>query len=162
MFDGTTGNLHTPKAFEQSRSDANHSVSTNHEHYQFTDSASVPQRWCEHLNCCHCKQQFVKYRGEAFLTTLVPFLLSSKQTLVISVCYEEGKAMGITTSGVHECPQLLCNAEESDTRVWLHVVHSACNKKLLFSPDTGVYHIGCVLEFSGGNDIYVQLNFVFP
>ena len=54
--------------------------------------------------------------------------------------------MCITTSGVHECPQLLCNAEESDTRVWLHVVQSAGDKKLLFSPDTDVYHIG--LSFS--------------
>ena len=58
--------------------------------------------------------------------------------------------MCITTPGVHECPQLLCTAKESDTRVWLHVVHSAGNKKLLFSPDTEVYHIGHLLEFQGG------------
>ena len=66
--------------------------------------------------------------------------------------------MCITPSGVHECPQLLCTAKESDTRVWLHVVHSAGNKKLFFSPDTDVYHIGCLLEFQGGYDIYVQLS----
>ena len=66
--------------------------------------------------------------------------------------------MGITTSSMHESSQFLCNAEESDTRVWLHVVHNAGNKKLLFSPDTDVYHIGCLLEFQGGYDIYVQLS----
>ena len=43
VFDRPAGNLHTPpKAFEQSRRDDKHSVSTDHEHYQFTDSASVP------------------------------------------------------------------------------------------------------------------------
>ena len=78
--------------------------------------------------------------------------------------------MCITTSDVRECPQLLCTAKESDTRVWLHVVHSAGNKKLLFSPDTEVYHIGHLLEFQGGYVIcdriwrkkvyfYVRLNY---
>jgi len=43
------------------------------------------------------------------------------------------------------CPLLTCDAEESDTRVWLHVVHSAGTRKLLFSPDTDVYHIGLFL-----------------
>ena len=51
VFDRPAGNLHTPKALEESRRDPKHSVSTNHEHYQFTDSASVPRRWREHLNC---------------------------------------------------------------------------------------------------------------
>ena len=76
MFDRPGGNLYTPKAFEQSWRDAKQSVSTDHEHYQFTDSASVPQRWREHLNCRLCKKQLVKYLGEALLT-LVPSLLSS-------------------------------------------------------------------------------------
>ena len=66
--------------------------------------------------------------------------------------------MGITTSDMHECSQLLCNAEESDTRLWQYVVHSAGNKKLFFSPDTDVYHIGRPLEFQKGYDIYVQLS----
>ena len=63
--------------------------------------------------------------------------------------------MCITTLGMHEFPQLFCNAEESDTRVWLHVVHSAGNKK-------HVYHIGRLLEVQGGYDIYVQMSSVFP
>ena len=64
--------------------------------------------------------------------------------------------MGITTPCVHGCPQLLCNTEESNTRLWLHVVHSVGNKKLFFSPDTDVYHIGRLLEFQGCYDMYVQ------
>ena len=38
--------------------------------------------------------------------------------------------------------QLTCNAEESDTRIWLHVINSAGKKKLVLSPDTDMYHIG--------------------
>ena len=57
-------------------------------------------------------------------------------------CYEGGKAMSISTSGVEECPTLECDAEESDTRVWLHVLRSSGHKKLLYSPNTDVYHIG--------------------
>ena len=87
-------------------------MSPDHEHYLFSNSASVPQRWREHLNCRHCKQQLVKYLGEALLT-LAPSLLSDEQKLVISGCYEGGKAMGITPSGVHEFPQLMCNAVAS-------------------------------------------------
>ena len=45
----------------------------------------------------------------------------------------------IMPSDVNACSTLMCNAEESDIRVWLHVVHSAGYTKLLCSPDTDVY-----------------------
>ena len=32
--------------------------------------------------------------------------------------------------------RLACNAEELDMRIWLHVIHSAGQKKLVLSPDT--------------------------
>ena len=66
--------------------------------------------------------------------------------------------MAITPSDVNACPMLVCNAEESDTRVWLHVVHSAGHKKLLFSPDTDVYHIGLTVISPSECDVYVQLS----
>ena len=53
---------------------------------------------------------------------------------------------------------LTSDAEESDTRVWLHVVHSAGTRKLLFSPDTDVYHIGLPLLNPYLYDVYVQLS----
>ncbi len=37
--------------------------------------------------------------------------------------------------------RLTSNAEESDTRIWLRVFHSAGTRKLVLSPDTDVYHI---------------------
>ena len=63
----------------------------------------------------------------------------------IAGCFEEGQAFSIEPSGVQECSQLTTHAEESDTKVWLHLVHDTGNRKLLFSPDTNVYHIGLPL-----------------
>ena len=34
------------------------------------------------------------------------------------------------------------NAEEVDTRIWLHASKSDAKKLLIFSPDTDTYHIG--------------------
>ena len=49
------------------------------------------------------------------------------------------------------------NAEEADTRVWLHVTHSAGNRKHIFSPDTDVYHIGLTNAFIASDDIIILL-----
>ena len=153
VFDSPEHNLRTPKAFEQSRRDAEHSVSPDHEHFQFTDVAAVPQKWTDHLNCRPCKRRLVVYLGEAVLT-LAPGLLSGEQKLVVAGCFEGGKALSITQSSVQVCPLLSCNAEESDTRVWLRVVHSVGTKKLLFSPDTDVYHVGLPLLNPDRYDVY--------
>ena len=42
----------------------------------------------------------------------------------------------------HVLPHLTCSAEEADMRIWLHCTHSIGTKKLVFSPDTDVFHIG--------------------
>ena len=76
---------------------------------------------------------------------MVPPVLRGDQRVVTAGCYDGGKAMSISALGVEECPSLVCDAEESDTRVWLHVLHSSGHKKLLYSPDTDVYHIGLTL-----------------
>ena len=52
---------------------------------------------------------------------------------------------------------LCTNADEADLRVWLHCVKAAGVRKLVFSPDTDVYHIG--LTIVGGLqecDVIVQ------
>ncbi len=43
VFDNPLNNLRTPKAFEHSRRDAEHSVTADHEHFQFINSAAVPR-----------------------------------------------------------------------------------------------------------------------
>ena len=74
VFDRPGQNPHTPKAFEHSRRDAEHSVSPGHEHFHFTDIAAVLQKWHDHLNCRQCKRQLVVYLGGAFLS-IAPELL---------------------------------------------------------------------------------------
>ena len=43
-------------------------------------------------------------------------------------------------------PVYICNAEETDTRIWLHCRQSECEKILVLSPDTDIYHIGLPLQ----------------
>ena len=156
VYDMPACNL-TPKAFEQGRRDTEHSVSSDHEHVAFTDVANVPQKWREYLHCRCCKRQLVLYLGQSFVH-VVPPVLHGDQRVVTAGCHEGGKAMSISTSGVEEGPTLECDAEESDTRVWLHVLCSSGHKKFLYSPDTDVYHIGLTLIDPCVQDVYVQLS----
>ncbi len=54
--------------------------------------------------------------------------------------------------------RLTSNAEESDTRIWLHVLHSAGTRKLVLSPDTDVYHIGLTIIAETQLDVVVRLS----
>ena len=157
LYDIPVSNFLTPKAFEQGRRDAEHSVSSDHEHVTFSYVTNVPQKWREYLHCRLCKQRLVVYLGQSFFY-MVPPVLRGDQRVVPAGCYDGGKAMSISALGVEECPSLVCDAEESDTRVWLHVLHSSGHKKLLYSPDTDVYHIGLTLIDPSVHDVYVQLS----
>ena len=55
-------------------------------------------------------------------------------------------------------PNLYCNAEESDTRIWLHTINSYGTKKLILSPGTDVYHIGLPVIAATDLDVLVQLS----
>ncbi len=54
-------------------------------------------------------------------------------------------------------PEYYSTIEETDLKIWLHCQNSYGTKKLLFSPDTDVYHIGLPL-ISSPQDVYVQLH----
>ena len=66
MFNSPGQSPCTPKGFEYSHRDAEHAVSPDHDHFHFTDTAAVPQKSRDYLNCCHYKRQLVGYLGEAF------------------------------------------------------------------------------------------------
>lgn len=53
---------------------------------------------------------------------------------------------------------LVSNAEESDYRIWLHVLNSAGIRKLVLSPDTDVYHVGMPLIQDTNLEVFIQLN----
>lgn len=43
-------------------------------------------------------------------------------------------------------PVYTCNAEEADTRVWLHATKTQHHRVLVISPDTDTYHIGITIQ----------------
>ena len=58
--------------------------------------------------------------------------------------------MYVSSNGIEKIAiEMTANAEETDTRIWMHVTKSHGTKKLVFSPDTDVYHIGLTLDQSG-------------
>ena len=71
---------------------------------------------------------------------LAPNILGSAQKFATNV---GETTQSVTATGkMLPCPMLWSNADEADLRVWLHCLHSPGINKLLFSPDTDVYHIG--------------------
>ena len=50
------------------------------------------------------------------------------------------------------------NAQESVTRIWLHVLRSAGVKKLVLSPDTDVYHLGLPVIAHTNLEVIVRLS----
>ena len=55
-------------------------------------------------------------------------------------------------------PVYSCNAEETDTMLWLHAKRTQCDKVLVLSPDTDVYMIGLPLQCTLDKDIIVQIS----
>ena len=84
-------------------------------------------------------------------------MLGSSQIFVSNV---GETAKSVTATGeILPCPMLWSNADEADLRVWLHCLHSRGTNKLLFSPDTDMYHIGLtILPVLHTGNIVVQLS----
>lgn len=56
-------------------------------------------------------------------------------------------------------PTFSSNVDEADMHIWLHCVHSAGNRIMIFSPDTDVYHISITLVgLMPDKQIIVQLS----
>ncbi len=68
------------------------------------------------------------------------------------------KTMYVHMNSPQKDDALQYNAEEADTRIWLHTVNSAGNKKLILSPDTDVYHIGLPIVAETNLDVLVRLS----
>ncbi len=132
----------TPKYFEQVRRDTTAKVVGNHCCDEILPTAKVPKRWRENLlNCRRCKQGLAKFLTDYLLNYTY---LQPHQTL-----YVAGGFDGLVTDTAWyvrgNCqpqpdPEFSCNAEETDTRVWLHIKHTTHTRVLLVSPDADVYH----------------------
>lgn len=71
----------------------------------------------------------------------------------------KNQALFVTFNGTPQCDaQLTCNAEESDTRIWLHAITLNCQKIYILSPDTDVYHIGLPIITDTHLNVIVRLS----
>ena len=53
---------------------------------------------------------------------------------------------------------LTCNAEETDTRMWLHASKTGGERILLYSPDTDVLFISLIMVNPLVKDVCLQVN----
>ena len=142
VFDTPGLMCETPKELEKKRRDNAALTGRKHSCTKMSSTTTVPQSWRSFLACRTCKKYLTYYLGEEFLV-IVQKHLSSTQTLICNV--GEGAKSVTCTGDILPCPQLWSNADEADLRVWLHCIHSTGTEKLLFSPDTDIYHIGLTI-----------------
>ena len=149
---------------ERSRRDSRAVAAQDHCHINFTDDESIPPKWREVLECRKCKRRVVEYIGDTILL-VAPQLLKDNQWLYVAGSGEgqDGDRVWCTSIDCieREVPELCCNAEEADTRVWLHAKFASSSRALVFSPDTDVYHIGLAAGMDFDQcEVIVQLSSV--
>ena len=132
----------SPKEIEQLRRDKNTQEATTNTHncIQFCSDLLVPEKWRSVLGGCRtCKKNLTEYITDDMLK-LIPRTLRSHQQFIANV----GSQPYATTPGQPRQlrTDLQTNADEADLRVWFHCKNSCGVHKLIFSPDTDVYHIG--------------------
>ena len=145
VFDSPGSMAETPKELEQKRRDKSANQESGHECTEFQSSTEIPAKWRSLLACRSCKERLILYTASEMIS-LASGILSSEQEFI---CNSAQTAHSVTSNGEKQlCPSLWSNTEEADLRVWLHCVHSAGTKKLIFSPDTDVYHVGLTVASS--------------
>ena len=106
----------------------------------------IPPKWRENiLNCRQCKRRVVCFLSQHFLNTITRKLNPHQRFVTAGGLDDTVRNKALCVEGNNSAKRddcLTCNAEESDTRIWLHVTHSQGQRKLVLSPDTDVYHIG--------------------
>lgn len=158
IFDSPGAVTQHPKNIERERRDK--PSGSDHDHVEFYDDMKIPIKWKDVIGCRSCKYKFVDYLGLKFLE-LGPLFLRGDQKLFIAGSSErndQNLCWSVTKEGTEEIVvPLITNAEEADTRVWLHAMHAYGTRLLIFSPDTNVYHIG-LLNMPAQHEVLVQIN----
>ena len=160
IFDDAGRLPNNPKIIEQSRRDASTNID-NHEHITFSAEMKVPSKWRELIQCRKCKRQLVVYMGDSMLQVGHEFLEGDQKLVVAGAGQEEDQdcAWYTTSQGIeYPAPAYKCVAEEGDTRVWLHVDRSPGTKKLIYSPDTDVAHIGLTNADLSSDEVIIQIS----
>ena len=162
LFDNPGRLNNTPKFFEQKRRDESATIATGHTCDDINESTRLPTKWRENvLHCRKCKRTLVCFLAQ-FMLKQVHTYLSSHQKFYVAGAFAEQLANTSWFVEGNNSPQpdpaYSCNAEETDTMLWLHAKRTNCNKILVLSPDTDVYMIGLPLQCTQDKDIIVQIS----
>ncbi len=162
IFDNPGKQRNTPKYFEHQRRDTSTTVTADHSCTEFDADKNIMGKWRENvLNCRKCKRNLVKFLGQFILNQISAYLSSHQK------CYIAGSFDGDVSdtawfvhgnSPAQPDPAYTCNAEETDTRLWLHVRKSNAHRILICSPDTDGYHIGLPLHSIQEKQVIVQIS----
>ena len=162
LFDDPTQNATSPKQLEHAKHDEISQVSLSHTCVVIDQSTTVPSKWRDDLlNCQQCKRALCEFLSQEMLTQ-VPLLLSDDQMVLTAGGFsnqKQNQCWSVQQDGQPQSlPYLRSNAEETDLRAWLHCRRSSGSKKLLYSPNTDVYHIGLpIVDEDRCLDIFIQL-----
>ena len=161
LFDDPDNSIQSPKEIERQKRDNSVHIDSEHECVQIEPEGVVPTDWRgKLLNCRKCKRLLCEFLGQEMIQ-LVPSKLRENQTFFTAGGFlnqHRNQCWSVTRSGDPQpLPYLWSDAEETDLRIWLHCKHSTGSKKMLYSPDTDVYHIGLPL-LEQTSEIYIQLH----
>lgn len=163
LFDNPGQLKNTPKFFEQKRRDELATVAAGHTCNDINESTRLPTKWRENvLHCRKCKRTLVCFLAQ-FMLKHMHTHLSSHQKFYVAGAFAEHIAntswfVEGSCSSPQPDPAFSCNAEETDTMLWLHAKKTHCSKILVLSPDTDVYMIGLPLQCTREKDIIVQIS----
>ena len=162
VFDNPGRPPNTPKAFERKRRDCERTVSSHsdHKHMCFSDACAIPSNWRDCISCRTCTQALVLYLGECFFRNALATCTMKHYQQFIVAGYDD-IAREIEANGANQIHELRCNAEEADTRVWLHALKSEGPCKLLCSSDIDVYHIGLPLIPCESSEVYIRVSMFY-
>ena len=163
IFDNPGQLNHTPKYFEQRQRDTRVGLSDTHYCDELSNTTPITtDKWrINFLNCRICKRNLVKLVGNYILSNISTHL-QTNQSLYVAGCFDDTISQttwSVTANDIREPnPSYTSNAEETDTRIWLHVKQMKPTNILILSPDTDVYHIGLPLQCTTVKNIIVQIN----
>ena len=118
----------TPKCFERLQRDKTTKVTEDHSCHQLVRTTSIPKRWRESLlNCRNCKRNLVILISNCMLNN-IQGCLQETQALYIAGGFNDPISETVWFVRGKNKPQpnpvYTCNAEEADTRVWLHATRT--------------------------------------
>ena len=148
IFDCPNTNNKSPKEIERNKRDKEHKVTSHHTHANITQSGEIPSNWRDDIiNCHECKKNLCHFLGMDMLQTVQTSLQEGQQFFTSGGFYGTlfNKCMLTTNSSTEIIESLQSNSEETDLRIWLHCKYAYGTKKLVYSPDTDIYHIGLPL-----------------